>query len=111
MNIEDLMQSLAIVLLILTLLKIDINEMMSITSKELISLAFVFITVMYLPFPSNGLFAMAFCVWYLAPFSWLKAKINENMQRKEAYWKRQEKKKRKKKKEGNMLRRIQYAGI
>ena len=111
MNIEDLMQSLAIVLLILTLLKIDINEMMSITSKELISLAFVFITVMYLPFPSNGLFAMAFCVWYLAPFSWLKAKINENMQRKEAYWKRQEKKKRKKKKEGNMLRRIQYVGI
>ena len=108
MNVEDLMQILAIVLLILTLLKIDIAEMMSMTSKELIFLAFVFITVMYLPFPSNGLFAMAFCVWYLAPFSWLKAKINENMQRKEAYWKRQEKKKRKKRKIGTIGLSIQY---
>ena len=60
MNIEDLMQSLAIVLLILTLLKIDITEMMSITSKELIFLAFVFITVMYLPFP-YGIILQVIC--------------------------------------------------
>ena len=51
MNAEDLLQTLAIVLLILTLLKIDITEMMSTTWKELIFLAFVFITVLYLPFP------------------------------------------------------------
>ena len=35
---------------------------------------------------------MAFCLWYLAPFSWLKAKIDGNVERKEAEWKRQEKK-------------------
>ena len=47
MNIEDLMHFLnyhhnilAIVALILTLLKIDINEMMSITLKELIVVKF-----------------------------------------------------------------------
>ena len=43
MNLEDLVQILAIVLhiiLILTLLKIDINEMMSITLKELIVVKF-----------------------------------------------------------------------
>ena len=60
MNVEDLMQILAIVLLILTLLKIDIAEMMSITSKELIFLAFVFITVMYLPFP-YGIILQVIC--------------------------------------------------
>ena len=50
MNVENLMLILAIVLLISTLLKIDIAEMMSMTSKELIFLAFVFITVMSWPF-------------------------------------------------------------
>ena len=44
MNVEDLMQILAIVLFILTLFKIDIADMMSITSKHLIFLVFVFIT-------------------------------------------------------------------
>ena len=49
MNAEDLLQTLAIVLLILSLLKIEITEMMSTTWKELIFLAFVFIIVMVLP--------------------------------------------------------------
>ena len=61
MNVEDLMQILVIVLLIvLTLLKIDIAEMMSMTSKELVFLAFVFITVMYLPFP-YGILLQVIC--------------------------------------------------
>ena len=60
MNVEDLMQNLAIVLLIWTLLKIDIAEMMSITTKELIFLVFVFITVMYLPFP-YGILLQVIC--------------------------------------------------
>ena len=51
MNTEDLYQTLVIVLLMLTLVKIDITQMMSTTWKEFILLAFVFITVMYLPFP------------------------------------------------------------
>ena len=60
MNVENLMLILAIVLLISTLLKIDIAEMMSMTSKELIFLAFVFITVMYLPFP-YGILLQVIC--------------------------------------------------
>ena len=48
MNVEDLMQILAIALVlpvfILTLFKIDIADMMSITSKHLFFLVFVFIT-------------------------------------------------------------------
>ena len=60
MNVEDLMQILAIVLLIWTLLKIDIAEIMSITTKELIFLVFVFITVMYLPFP-YGILLQVIC--------------------------------------------------
>jgi hypothetical protein len=59
MNVEDLMLILAIVLLISTLLKIDIAEMMSMTSKELIFLVFVFTTVMYLPFPYGILLQVA----------------------------------------------------
>ena len=39
-----------------------------------------------------GLFAMALGLWFLAPFSWLKAKIDGNVQRKEAEWKREDKK-------------------
>ena len=60
MDVEDLMQILVIALLILTLLKIDIAEMMSMTSKELIFLVFVFITVMYLPFP-YGILLQVIC--------------------------------------------------
>ena len=60
MNFEDLMQILAIVLLTWTLLKIDIAEMMSITTKELIFLVFVFITVLYLPFP-YGIILQVIC--------------------------------------------------
>ena len=51
MNTEDLYQTFAIVLVILNLNKIDITQMMSSSWKELIFLAFVFITVLYLPFP------------------------------------------------------------
>ena len=60
MNVENLMLILAIVLLISTLLKIDIAEMMSMTSKELIFLVLVFITVMYLPFP-YGILLQVIC--------------------------------------------------
>ena len=60
MNVEDLMQTVAIVLTILTLLKIDISEMMSTSWKELIFLAFVFITVLYLPFP-YGIILQVIC--------------------------------------------------
>ena len=51
MNTEDLYQTFAIVLVILNLNKVDITQMMSSSWKELIFLAFVFITVLYLPFP------------------------------------------------------------
>ena len=51
---------LVIVLLTSSLLKIDIGEMMSISWKELIFLAFVFITVLYLPFP-YGIVLQVFC--------------------------------------------------
>ena len=44
-----------------------------------------------------GLFAMALGLWFLAPFSWLKAKIDEDVERKEAEWKREDKKDKKKK--------------
>ena len=60
MNVENLMLCVVIVLLISSLLKIDIAEMMSITSKELIFLVFVFITVQYLPFP-YGILLQVFC--------------------------------------------------
>ena len=60
MNAEDLYQTLAIVLLILTLLKIDITQMMSTTWKEFIFLAFVFITVIYMPFP-YGILLQVIC--------------------------------------------------
>ena len=60
MNAEDLYQTLAIVLLILTLLKIDITQMMSTTWKEFILLASVFITVLYLPFP-YGIILQVIC--------------------------------------------------
>ena len=72
MNVEDLMLGLVIVLLISSLVKIDIAEMMSMTWKELIFLAFVFIIVMYLPFP-YGILIQAFfkglelLVGYFAP--------------------------------------------
>ena len=45
-----------------------------------------------------GLFAMALGLWFLAPFSWLKAKIDEDVERKEAEWKREDKKDKKKEK-------------
>ena len=60
MNAEYLLQILAIVLTILTLLKFDIAEMMSMTWKHLIFLLFVFITVMYLPFP-YGIILQVIC--------------------------------------------------
>ena len=60
MNAEDLYQTLAIVLTILSLLKIDITQMMSTTWKEFIFLAFVFITVLYMPFP-YGMFLQIIC--------------------------------------------------